>query len=67
MRLCRWPIAAVGLAVALLATGAIEAAHQQAKSPASPAPSFRDVAVQAGLDFIHGYRPKENEKLGALM
>jgi len=40
--------------VALLADGAIGAlARQPAKSPASPTPSFRDVGVQAGLDFIH--------------
>ena len=40
--------------MALLADGAIGAlARQPAKSPASPTPSFRDVGVQAGLDFIH--------------
>src|SRR6185503_7890443 len=52
-RLSRWAIAAA-IAVALLPGGAIgSAARQQAKSPASPTPSFRDVAVQVGLDFIH--------------
>jgi len=29
------------------------AARQRAQSPASPAPLFRDVALQAGLNFIH--------------
>jgi hypothetical protein len=42
-----------GVAVALLADGAIgAAARQRLQSPASP-PVFRDVARQAGLDFIH--------------
>ena len=50
----RWAIAAAGIAVALLADGAIgAAARQRAQSPASPTPVFRDVARQAGLDFIH--------------
>jgi hypothetical protein len=51
----RWAIAAACLAVALLADGAIgaTAARQRARSSASPTPSFRDVARQAGLDFVH--------------
>jgi enediyne biosynthesis protein E4 len=50
----RWAFAAAGIAVALLVDGAIgAAARQRAQSPASPAPIFRDVARQAGLDFIH--------------
>jgi hypothetical protein len=53
-QLPRWAIAAAGIGVALLADGAIgAAARQPAKSPSTPTPSFRDVAVQAGLDFIH--------------
>jgi hypothetical protein len=50
-----WAIAAACLAVALLADGAIgaTAARQRARSSASPTPSFRDVARQAGLDFVH--------------
>jgi len=48
------PIAAAGIAVALLADGAIGgAARQRAQPPASPTPVFRDVARQAGLNFIH--------------
>jgi len=40
--------------VALLADGVIgAAARQRAQSPASLTPVFRDVARQAGLDFIH--------------
>jgi hypothetical protein len=43
-----------GIAVALLADSAIGAvARQRAQSPASSTPIFRDVARQAGLDFIH--------------
>ncbi|MBI4519528.1 MAG: CRTAC1 family protein [Gemmatimonadetes bacterium] len=50
----RWALAAAGVAVALLADGAIgAAARQRAQSPASPTPVFRDVTRQAGLDFIH--------------
>ena len=53
-RLPRWAFAAAGIAVALLADGAIgAAARQRAQSPASPTPVFRDVARQAGLDFVH--------------
>jgi enediyne biosynthesis protein E4 len=50
----RWAFAAAAIAVALLVDGAIGAAAlQRAQPPASPAPVFRDVASQAGLDFIH--------------
>ena len=50
----RWALAATGIAVALLADGAIgAAARQRAQSPAFPTPSFRDVAREAGLDFVH--------------
>ncbi len=47
--------AAAGLlAAALLAHGAIGAAARQRSQPqAAPLPVFRDVARQAGLDFIH--------------
>ena len=49
-----WAIAAAGIAVALLADGVLgAAARQRAQLPATPTPSFRDVAQQAGLDFIH--------------
>ena len=42
------------MAVALLAGGAIGAApRQRSQPPAAPLPVFRDVARQAGLDFIH--------------
>ena len=47
-------IAAAGVTVALLAGRAIGAdAPQRSQSPASTTPVFRDVARQAGLDFIH--------------
>jgi hypothetical protein len=47
-------MAATGVAVALLADGAIGAAARQRPQPlAAPLPVFRDVARQAGLDFIH--------------
>ena len=51
----RWAIAAAGVAVALLANGAIGAARQRSQPPATPTPPpvFRDVARQAGLDFVH--------------
>jgi hypothetical protein len=50
----RWALAAACLAVALLAGGEIRAAmRQRAQSPAPSSPLFRDVARQAGLDFIH--------------
>jgi enediyne biosynthesis protein E4 len=50
----RWAIAAAVVAVALLAGRVIEAdARQRAQSPSSSTPIFRDVARQAGLDFIH--------------
>ena len=49
----RWAAAAAGVAVALLANGAIEAARQRSQPPATPPPVFRDVARQAGLDFVH--------------
>jgi len=54
-RLHRWTIAAVGVAVALLAHSAIGAAARQRSQspPPSTTPLFRDVARQAGLDFIH--------------
>ena len=53
-RSSRWAFAAAGIAVALLADGAIRAAaRQQPPSSASRTPVFRDVARQAGLDFIH--------------
>jgi hypothetical protein len=46
--------AAAGIAVVLLAGGAIgSAARQQGSSPAASPPVFRDVATQAGLDFVH--------------
>jgi hypothetical protein len=42
------------IAVALLADGAIgPVARARAQSPAASTPSFRDVARQAGLDFVH--------------
>jgi len=40
-------------AVALLAGGAMGAAARQARAPASTLPVFRDVAREAGLDFVH--------------
>ncbi|HEY1306344.1 MAG TPA: CRTAC1 family protein [Vicinamibacterales bacterium] len=47
-------MAAAAIAVALLVDGAIgAAARQQLRSPASSTPVFRDVAREAGLDFIH--------------
>ncbi len=50
--LARRLVAAV--AVALLAHGAIGAvSRQRSQPPATPLPVFRDVARQAGLDFIH--------------
>jgi enediyne biosynthesis protein E4 len=50
----RRAIAAAGIAVALLADGAIgAAARQRAQATASPTPVFRDVARQAGLNFVH--------------
>jgi hypothetical protein len=51
---CWSAIAAAGIAVALLANGAIGAAAlQRSQSSAASTPIFRDVARQAGLDFIH--------------
>jgi hypothetical protein len=45
---------AAGIAVALLAVGGLGAAPpQRAPSPATPLPTFRDVAGTAGLDFVH--------------
>lgn len=42
------------LALVLLAGGSIgAAAHQRAASAPPPAPVFRDVARQAGIDFVH--------------
>ena len=53
-QLPRRAIAAAGIAVALLADYAIGAvARQRAQATASPTPVFRDVARQAGLDFVH--------------
>ena len=53
-RLPRWAFAAAGIAFVLLADGAIgEAARGRGQTPSAPAPVFRDVARQAGLDFIH--------------
>jgi hypothetical protein len=52
-RLPRRAIAAAGIAVAFLADGAIGAAARQRAQAPSPTPVFRDVARQAGLDFIH--------------
>jgi hypothetical protein len=53
MKAC-WITAASGLAVALLADGAIGAAPRQRSQPqTAPSPVFRDVAREAGLDFIH--------------
>jgi len=53
MKAC-WITAAAGLAVALLANGAIRAAPRQQPQPqGTPLPIFRDVAREAGLDFIH--------------
>jgi hypothetical protein len=50
----RRAIAATGIAVALLADGAIgTAARQRAQATASSTPVFRDVARQAGLNFVH--------------
>jgi enediyne biosynthesis protein E4 len=51
----RWATAAAALAVVFLADGAIGAAARQRSQPpqAAPSPIFRDVARQAGLDFIH--------------
>jgi hypothetical protein len=50
----RWAFAAAGIGAALLADGAIGAgARQRTQSPAPRVPLFRDVAVQAGLDFVH--------------
>jgi hypothetical protein len=49
-----WALAAAGIAVALLADGAIRvAARQRPQAPATPSPVFRDVARAAGLDFTH--------------
>ena len=48
----RWVLAAAGIAVALLTGGASGAAARQG-APASSLPVFRDVARQAGLDFLH--------------
>jgi hypothetical protein len=53
-QLRRWATAAAGLAVALLCDGAIRAAPRQQSQPQGPPlPIFRDVAREAGLDFIH--------------
>jgi hypothetical protein len=53
-RLPLWAFAAAGIAVVLLADGAIKAfSRQRAPSPAPSSPVFRDVARQSGLDFIH--------------
>jgi hypothetical protein len=50
----RRAIAAAGIAVALLADGAIGVvARQRTPATASPTPIFRDVARQAGLNFVH--------------
>jgi hypothetical protein len=47
-------ISTVGIAVAILAAGGLGAApRQRAPAPASSSPTFRDVARQAGLDFVH--------------
>jgi hypothetical protein len=53
--LSRWPAAAAGVAVALLLAGGAVGAdpRQHAQPPDTPLPIFRDVASQAGLDFIH--------------
>src|SRR5687768_3671284 len=54
LQLPRWALAAAGVAVALLADGTIGvAARQRSQPPATPLPIFRDVARQAGLDFLH--------------
>ena len=51
--LSHWATAACA-AVALLAGGAIGAAPRQHSQPQdTPLPTFRDVARQAGLDFVH--------------
>jgi hypothetical protein len=52
--LSRWATAATGVAVALLAVAAMGAAtRQRSERQATSLPVFRDVARQAGLDFIH--------------
>ena len=53
-RLPRWALLAAGIAVAVTADAATGAVMRQRVSPpVSPSPVFRDVAQQAGLDFIH--------------
>jgi hypothetical protein len=50
----RWAAAAAGVALALLAGGAIGAApRQQSGAQDTSLPIFRDVAREAGLDFVH--------------